>query len=116
MAVLAWAGAYMAAHPYGDRFAVGIWPVPTGTPWSYQLLSGFIPALTAFGLVTLVAGAWHHVNCHEPGCFRIGKHKVDGSPWCNLHHGNARPARTELEVLESIERLLTALTANGTEP
>ena len=89
-ALLSWVGAYMAAHPYGDRFALGIWPVPNGTPWPYQLESGFIPALTAFSLVTLIAGAFHHVNCHEPACWRIGKHKVDGSPWCSRHQGKAR--------------------------
>jgi hypothetical protein len=84
---------------------------------NYAAWSGSVPALfTLIGLTTIITGIWHSLNCHEPHCWRYGRHKVDGSPWCNLHHGNARPARTELEVLENIERLLTALTANGTEP
>jgi hypothetical protein len=110
IAVLAWAAAYMAAHPYGDRFALGIWPVPQGTPWSYQLLSGFIPALTAVSLVTLVSGAYHHVNCHEGGCWRIGKHKVSGTPWCNRHHGKARPELTVESLLETLIEHVQALT------
>ena len=28
--------------------------------------------------------------CHEPRCWRIGRHVVDGSPWCDRHHGKAR--------------------------
>ena len=77
-------------RPLGTRFALGDWPVPSGTPWTYQLESGFIPALTVLSLVTFLAGAWHHVNCHQDGCWRIGKHKVDGSPWCGKHHEDAR--------------------------
>jgi hypothetical protein len=92
--VLGWAADYMYAHPYGDRFAIGIWPVPQGTPWTYQLESGFVPALTVVSLVTLLGGAWHHVNCHQSGCARIGKHKVDGTPWCSLHHEAARQKAT----------------------
>jgi hypothetical protein len=103
----------MAAHPYGDRFAVGIWPVPAGTPWSYQLLSGFIPALTAFSLVTLIAGAWHHVNCHQPKCLRIGKHKVSGTPWCGKHHLEARPELSAEELLAQILEELRSLREAG---
>lgn len=115
-ALLAWAGAYMAAHPYADRFAIGTWPVPQGTPWTYQLLSGFIAALAVLSLLGAALGLWHHVNCHEPRCWRLGRHKVSGTPWCDRHHWHARPDRTELEILESIERLLTALAESRTEP
>jgi hypothetical protein len=93
-------------HPYGDRFAIGIWPVPAGTPWTYQLLSGFIPALTVLSLATLLAGGYHHINCHEPGCPRIGKHKVNGTPWCNIHHEHARPEVSDNELLADIAATL----------
>ena len=114
-AALAWAGDYMAGHPYGDRFALGIWPVPSGTPWSYQLESGFVPALTVVSLATLIGGAWHHLNCHEAGCWRPGKHKVDGTPWCNRHHSRARE-RTQAtleDVVARLDLLLAAVTAAG---
>ena len=38
------------------------------------------------GLVTV---ARQH-NCHQRGCWRIGRHVVNGSPWCNRHH-HGRP-------------------------
>jgi hypothetical protein len=116
-AVIAWLG---LDHPYGLRFAVGIWPVPAGTPWSYQLESGFIPALTVLTLLSLVSGAWQHVNCHHRWCLRTGKHKVNGTPWCDRHHGDVRPERTENEILLSVEaaltEMLTLLKAQAGEP
>jgi hypothetical protein len=78
---------------------------------NYAFLSGFGPCLiTGLGLSTLIAGGWHHLNCHEDGCPRIGRHHVNGQVWCKLHHENARPERTENEVLLSIESLLKELT------
>ena len=38
------------------------------------------------GLVTLV----RKHNCHQRRCWRVSRHIVDGSPWCNRHHGAAR--------------------------
>jgi len=78
---------------------------------NYSAWSGSVPALfTLAGMSTLIAGLWHHINCQEPGCFRIGKHKVSGSPWCSKHHGKARH---RLSVEELLERILTATdTAN----
>lgn len=29
-------------------------------------------------------------DCHYKGCWRMGRHVVDGSPWCNKHHEKAR--------------------------
>lgn len=104
--VLAWLG---LDHPYGLRFAMGIWPVPQGTPWTYQLESGFIPALTVLTLLSLVSGAWQHVNCHHHWCPRTGKHKINGTPWCDRHQGEARPERSENEILQSIEQALGRL-------
>ena len=31
-------------------------------------------------------------NCHERRCWRVGRHAVDGTPWCNRHHQAARAA------------------------
>lgn len=100
----------LLTHPWGWLYGIGVHPYPgPQTPWTYQLLSGFIPALTAISLVSFLLGAWHHVNCHEPGCMRLGKHRVNGTPWCGIHHENARPERTENEILTSIESLLKEL-------
>jgi len=76
---------------------------------NYAAFSGSVPALISLaGMSTLIAGMWSHVNCHEPGCWRIGKHKVSGTPWCTLHHGHARH---RLSVEELLERILTATEA-----
>jgi hypothetical protein len=100
----------LLTHPWGWLYGIGVHPYPgPQTPWTYQLLSGFVPALTVVGLFSLITGGWHHLNCHEPGCLRLGKHKVNGTAWCNIHHENARPERTENEILTSIEALLKEL-------
>lgn len=83
----------------------------------YAAWSSSIPALiTLAGMSTLITGVWHGFNCHEPGCWRWGKHKVTGTPWCNHHHLNARPERTEHELLESIESLLKEMRGGPVPP
>lgn len=70
---------------------------------NYAAWSGSVPALfTLVGMSTLITGLWAHVNCHQPGCYFIGKHKVSGTPWCSRHEANARPERPERELLEEI--------------
>lgn len=75
---------------------------------NYAFTSGPGPMiLTALGLSTIIAGLWHHVNCHEDACWRIGKHKVNGTPWCNRHHENARLAVDP--VVERLDRIIALL-------
>jgi hypothetical protein len=109
VAVTAWSA---AMHPWGWLFALGVHPYPgPSTPWTYQLESGFVPSLTVLTLLSLVSGAWQHVNCHHRWCLRPGKHKVNGTPWCDRHHHEARPERTENEILQAIEQSLLRLLA-----
>lgn len=64
------------------------------TGQNYALLSGFMPCfVTALGLSTLIAGAWHAVNCHTDGCPRIVRHKIAGGEhgvcsrcWRRINH------------------------------
>ncbi|MHB1954996.1 MAG: hypothetical protein ACYCOU_14765 [Sulfobacillus sp.] len=82
------------------------------TGQNYALYSGFLPVLiTSLGLSTIVTGLWHGLNCHEPGCWRIGKHKVNGTPWCSVHQADARPQATAEEILEAIRDQLAELNA-----
>jgi hypothetical protein len=70
---------------------------------NYAAWSGSVPAMfTLIGLSTIISGIWHGLNCHEPGCWRYGRHKVDGTPWCNAHHEKARPQVTAEELLAQI--------------
>ena len=52
-------------------------------PW-YGFWSGFagcIPEFAIFGVI------WHRLNCHERGCWRIGRHKgADHVVRCTRHH------------------------------
>lgn len=107
LAAAVWSG---FAHPWGWAFAIGVHPYPgPQTPWTYQLFSGFLPALTVVSLLGAVSSLWHLKNCHEDGCWRIGKHVVNGSPWCNRHVAKVTPERTENEILLSMEASLIQL-------
>ncbi len=35
------------------------------------------------GELTIVAVIYHHVNCHEPGCWRPSRHQMGG--YCRKH-------------------------------
>lgn len=52
-----------------------------GGPW-YLFWSGIFGDLTIFAAV--LAHYFKH-NCHVKGCLRLGKHTVDGSPYCSKH-------------------------------
>jgi hypothetical protein len=51
----------------------------------YGWWSGFGADLTEFAIFAIV---WRKVNCHAKGCFRVGLHRVDGTPYitCRKHH------------------------------
>lgn len=49
----------------------------------YAFWSGFGSDLGYLGALGL---AWHRMNCHEPGCFRIGRMHHEGLTYCKKHH------------------------------
>jgi hypothetical protein len=74
---------------------------------NYAFASGPGPMLlTAAGMSTIITGLWHAHNCHQDGCWRIGRHKVNGTPWCNFHHEQARLERS-VEVM--MDELITEI-------
>lgn len=51
--------------------------------WPYLAFSGVVPCLALLG------GAWSLIrrhNCHQPGCWRIGRVERDGRIHCHRHH------------------------------
>jgi hypothetical protein len=56
----------------------------------YGFWSGFGSDLGELALLAAVATFWRKHNCHQSRCWRLGRHTVDGTPWCNRHHGQAR--------------------------
>lgn len=86
---------------------------------NYAAWSGSVPAIiSGLGLSTIITGMAHHVNCHEPGCWRIGKHKVEGTPWCSRHHGNAREqvTATLADVVARLDTLISVLGGGSAPP
>jgi hypothetical protein len=97
LGVSCWA---MARWEHGFAHSLGI---DTQQSQNYDFVSGVGPMVVAMvGYVSLFASLVHSVNCHEQGCWRVGRHKVDGSPWCNRHHGNARPHQSDNELLAQL--------------
>lgn len=94
--------AAVSLHPWGAATAIGVHPYPAGTPWEYQMWSGIIPALTILTLFGSLGGAYHLHNCRMDGCWRIGRHRVGGAPWCDHHVKQARPSASTEELLAQI--------------
>jgi hypothetical protein len=60
---------------------------------AYAFWSGFGSDLGEVALLGAVYGLVRKHNCHQVRCWRIGRHTVDGTPWCNRHHEAARGDR-----------------------
>lgn len=56
-----------------------------GTGPIYLGLSGIIGDLA---LLSVVGVVFHRLNCHQTKCWRIGVHRVEGTPFitCRRHH------------------------------
>jgi hypothetical protein len=62
----------------------------SGTPQNYNFWSGFGSDLGEVTLLAAVVGLYYKHNCHQRRCWRISRHMVNGTPWCNKHHRAAR--------------------------
>lgn len=103
---------------FGRAF-IHFWGIDTQQSENYDAFSGPVPVwVSAAGMSTIITGMAHHVNCHEPGCWRIGKHKVDGTPWCSRHHHRARAAVTATlaDVVARLDILIGILGGDGSAP
>lgn len=74
------------AAPHGLQHYLGI---DTQSSYNYDFVSGVGPMIVALlsysGILLIV---WHHLNCHQDGCFRIGRYQVAGGRFrtCRGHH------------------------------
>lgn len=110
LSVLALAAVTVALACVYDRTVLHFFGWDGQTSDNYAAWSGSVPALfTLVGLSTIISGIWHGLNCHKPGCWRYGRHKVNGSPWCNRHHEQARPERTIEDILLELSAKFDAL-------
>jgi hypothetical protein len=55
-----------------------------GSRWNL-FWGGIGSCLSEFAILGIV---WHKLNCHAKGCYRVGLHHVDGTPYitCRKHH------------------------------
>lgn len=64
------------------RWLAHVLGIDTQHSYFYDFWSG---VATQAGVLLAGAGWFHKHNCHARGCWRIGKHVVDGTPWCSRH-------------------------------
>lgn len=80
-------GVYSGLHPWGFLYALGVHPYPgPQTPWTYQMWSGIIPALSIVTIFGGVTGFFRHKNCHVDGCWRMGRFPAGQYTVCKPHH------------------------------
>lgn len=93
----------IAAHPWGWLYALGVHPYPgPQTPWTYQLESGFLPALTVLTLLGALVSLYRLHVCHYETCWHLGRHRLNGSPWCNAHRHYGEHDVSDHHLLEQI--------------
>lgn len=74
------------------HFLLHVLGIDTQQSYYYDFWSGI-----ATQVATVTAGLTYvrKHNCHVRGCARVGRHVVNGSPFCNKHHHSARSGRCD---------------------
>lgn len=78
-------GTIRIAGILGVQHALGI---DTQASKNYDSVSGYLPIIVAaLGFTGLVASFVRHINCEQPGCWRLGHpHPDHGRPVCRRHY------------------------------
>lgn len=71
-----------------------------GNSSHYLFWSGAGSDISELALLGALLGAWHHVNCHDPGCWRIARYPVAGGQFkvCARHHPDGKPRRHHIHA------------------
>ena len=79
------------------------WFVNAGPNGGYGFWSGVAGATAIFSGVVVF---YRHKNCHEPMCWRLGKHPVEGTPYttCHRHHPGLEGARVKRGHIHAAHR------------
>lgn len=85
--------ALVAWHPWSAAFAIGVHPYPAGTPWTYQLWSGFVPSLAIVSLLSGITAHFKMMNCHVHRCWRLGKFPMAGGQFKVCHRHSDHPEK-----------------------
>jgi hypothetical protein len=57
---------------------------PGGSNW-YNFWSGFGSDFGELAILGSIVAIYRHHNCAVSGCWRIGRHQVDGTPYLTCH-------------------------------
>lgn len=69
------------------RWLAHILGIDTQGSYWYAFYSGVGAKLIPNPGELVLAFLWYrHHTCHERGCLRLGKHQLDGTPYCTKHH------------------------------
>ena len=63
--------------------------IDTQASKNYDSVSGYLPIIvTTMGFSGLLVTAWHHLNCHKDGCWRLARYPVAGGKYkvCKIHN------------------------------
>jgi hypothetical protein len=99
-----------ALHPWPAAFLIGVHPYPAGTPWTYQLWSGFIPSLAIASLLGGIITHFRTLSCHVHRCWRFGKFLMAGGQFkvCHKHSGHPEKITHEYVLAQHEEHLRCA--------
>jgi hypothetical protein len=92
-------------EPLLHWLAVHTGTVNEGGPF-YGFWSGIGSDIGEVAILGGVISLYRKHSCHTSGCWRIGKHTVDGTPWCSRHHQGARDAVPKADVAAEVARQL----------
>jgi hypothetical protein len=67
-------------------------------PW-YLFWSGFGSDITEFAIVGGILSLYLRHNCHVKGCWRIGRHPIQDTPYivCGRHHPTGAPTHADIQ-------------------
>lgn len=70
------------------------------SPW-YLWWSGVGSDISELAIIGAILAAFRHKNCHVRGCWRMGAHAIDGTPYvvCRRHHPDVPEGGATLEEI-----------------
>lgn len=72
----------------------------------YGWWSGIGSDLGEAAIVTSLAALVRRHNCHVRGCWRVGRHQVEGTSWvvCSTHHPHGAPGPDQIAAHATEDR------------
>ncbi len=110
MGWLGWVLHWLAVHTGVDN---------ESGPW-YAFWSGFGSDLGEVTIVVAIIGWGRHANCHSKGCWRFGRHPVDGTPFkvcrrCHPLMARVKPTREIIHAHHAAHVVHQMSTGDGSQ-